>query len=117
MSAIEREARPWGYWYDIERTKDYRIKVMVVNPGARLSLQKHEHRTEAWTILEGSAVAKLNGSEFWLQTGESLTIPKGGVHRLSNRNEYPLVVLEVQRGVCEELDIIRLEDDFGRAVA
>tara|TARA_B100001057_G_scaffold474461_1_gene540067 strand:- start:988 stop:1332 length:345 start_codon:yes stop_codon:yes gene_type:complete len=107
--------RPWG-WYDvIDQGDRYKVKNIMVNPGHRLSLQKHHHRTEHWIVVSGTAEVQLNDARQLLGENQSTYIPLGCVHRLSNPGRIPLNIIEVQSGAyLEEDDIERIEDDHGR---
>ena len=107
--------RPWG-WYDIIDESDrYKVKSIEVNPGEKLSLQKHHHRAEHWVVVEGTALTECDGKEKLLGENESTYIPVGSIHRLSNPGKIPLRIIEVQSGpYLGEDDIVRLEDIYGR---
>jgi mannose-6-phosphate isomerase-like protein (cupin superfamily) len=109
--------RPWGSYTVIERTENYRIKKLKINPKARLSLQKHKLRSEHWVVVDGTAEVQVGeGSECnWLiETGASVFVSAGTKHRISNPNDTVLKIIEVQIGKLDEGDIIRFEDMYGR---
>lgn len=107
--------RPWGKYTNLHNDKRFKVKTIVVNPGKRLSLQKHLHRSEHWIVVKGTALVKIGEKEFLLNINESTYIPIGVKHRLSNIGRIPLEIVEVQVGeYLEEDDIIRFEDDFAR---
>ncbi len=107
--------RPWGSYTQLEETVGYKIKRLNVNPGKRLSLQRHHHRSEHWVVVHGTADVQLDGTHQFLRPGESTYVPAGVMHRLSNSGKIPLEVIEVQIGeYLEEDDIERTEDDFKR---
>ena len=112
MTKVER---PWG-WYDIiDESNRYKVKSIEVNPGEKLSLQKHHHRAEHWVVVEGTALTECDGKEKLLAENESTYIPVGSIHRLSNPGKIPLRIIEVQSGpYLGEDDIVRLEDIYGR---
>ncbi len=112
---IEADNRPWGRWEEYLNEPGYRVKRIIVNPGQRLSLQKHEHRKEHWVIVSGEGVFHLDGDERRVREGDSVFIPLKGVHRIHNDRDQFLVIIETQLGLCIEDDIIRLEDDYGRS--
>jgi mannose-1-phosphate guanylyltransferase / mannose-6-phosphate isomerase len=86
-----------------------------VNPGHRLSLQKHHHRAEHWVVVNGSAVVTRDQEEVLVRENESIYLPLGCVHRLENPGKIPLRLIEVQSGAyLGEDDIVRLEDTYGR---
>lgn len=111
---LDADNRPWGRWEEYLNEPGYRVKRIIVNPGRRLSLQKHEHRREHWVIVSGTGRFTLNDDVRRVQPGDALFIDTGDVHRIENDGEAFLVLIETQLGVCLEDDIIRLEDDFGR---
>ncbi|MEE8387867.1 MAG: glycosyltransferase [Acidiferrobacterales bacterium] len=107
--------RPWGYYIDLVERDDHKIKEITVNPGQRLSLQKHRHRAEHWTVVSGEALVTIGKQETLLTPGQSIDVPKGAVHRIKNPGTIPLLIVEVQMGdYFGEDDIIRLEDDYDR---
>jgi mannose-1-phosphate guanylyltransferase/mannose-6-phosphate isomerase len=107
--------RPWG-WYDtIDEGVRFKVKRIQVKPGASLSLQKHNHRTEHWIVVKGTAEI-INGNKLLTLTeNQSTYIPLGEVHRLANPGSIPLEIIEVQSGsYLGEDDIFRFEDAYGR---
>jgi mannose-1-phosphate guanylyltransferase/mannose-6-phosphate isomerase len=107
--------RPWGSYTTLERGERYQIKRLTILPGRRLSLQRHYHRSEHWTVVKGTARILVDGEERILRPGESTFIPIGAVHRLENPGKVNLEVIEVQIGeYLEEDDIEHLQDDYGR---
>ena len=108
--------RPWGSYESIMCGAGYQVKRIVVVPGKKLSLQYHQHRSEHWTVVEGEAHATIGDDVMVLQSDESIYVPLGSVHRLDNRGTADVVLIEVQCGnYLGEDDIVRIEDDFGRA--
>jgi mannose-1-phosphate guanylyltransferase/mannose-6-phosphate isomerase len=116
ITEFHREVfRPWGSYTHLEETAGYKIKRLSVNPGKRLSLQRHHHRSEHWVVVRGTADVELNGTHEFLRPGESTYVSAGTMHRLGNSGKIPLEVIEVQIGeYLEEDDIERTEDDFKR---
>lgn len=107
--------RPWGSYTELEETPGYKIKRLNVNPGKRLSLQRHHHRSEHWVVVHGTADVDLGGEHQFLRPGESTYVPAGVMHRLANSGKIPLEVIEVQIGeYLQEDDIERTADDFQR---
>lgn len=107
--------RPWGWFQTIDEGYRYRVKHIQVNPGAKLSLQKHWHRSEHWVVVTGTALVTCGDTTFMLRESESTFIPAGTVHRLENPGRVPLRMIEVQSGeYVGEDDIVRIEDDYGR---
>jgi mannose-6-phosphate isomerase len=112
---IEFDNRPWGRWEEYLNEPGYRVKRIVVNPGRRLSLQKHAQRDEFWVIVEGEGKLTLGTETRHVRKGDTVSIIIGQVHRLENTGRSFLVLIETALGVCLEDDITRIEDDFGRA--
>ena len=107
--------RPWGYFDTIEFGNGFQVKLIVVNPGCKLSLQKHEQRSEHWVVVKGVALVTCGKKTFKLKENQSTYIPRGEVHRLINCENEKLEIIEVQTGsYLGEDDIIRLEDDYQR---
>lgn len=118
VSANSRVWRPWGWYQTIDSGARFRVKHIQVNPGAKLSLQKHWHRSEHWVVVTGTAIVSRDGQSFVLRENESTFIPAGITHRLENPGKVPLRLIEVQSGeYVGEDDIVRLEDDYGRSQA
>ena len=111
----DSDDRPWGRWEEYLNEPGYRVKRLVVRPGKRLSLQKHAHRREHWVIASGRGLFTLNDALRRVATGDALFIGAGDAHRIENDGREPLIIIETQIGLCLEDDIVRLEDDFGRA--
>jgi len=113
--AHNRTYRPWGFYESLITGDRFQVKRIVVNPGQKLSLQKHVHRTEHWVVVTGSALVTREQEQFLLHENESAYIPLGAVHRLENPGKIPLALIEVQSGpYLGEDDIIRIEDSYGR---
>lgn len=107
--------RPWGTYTILEEGERFKIKRIMVKPGARLSLQAHHHRSEHWVVVAGTAKVVNGEEEIQLATNQSTYIPCGFKHRLENPGILPLVLIEVQTGdYLGEDDIVRFEDVYGR---
>jgi len=107
--------RPWGTYTVLDEQKSYKIKRIEVKPGARLSLQKHHHRSEHWIVVSGTARVTCGDREFDVNVNESTFIPIGVQHRLENPGVIPLIIIEVQSGeYLGEDDIVRFQDDYQR---
>ena len=113
----EFDERPWGSFTVLDDEKfDHKVKRIIVAPGKRLSYQQHAKRAEHWFIVSGRATVVLDGVEHELDPGSNIDIEIGQAHRCENRGTTPVVFIEVQHGTYfGEDDIVRLEDDFGRA--
>lgn len=107
--------RPWGWYDSIDQGARFKVKRIQVNPGASLSLQKHEHRAEHWIVVKGAAEITCGDKTLLLNENQSTYIPLGETHRLANPGLEPLEIIEVQSGsYLGEDDIIRMEDHYGR---
>ena len=110
-----KEHRPWGFYEILADAADHKVKRITVDPGKRLSLQRHGRRSEHWHMVAGRAVVSVDGQEVELGPGDSVNIHCGATHRVHNPGDHPVVFIEVQRGdYFGEDDIERLADDFGR---
>ena len=107
--------RPWGTYTVLEEGPNFKIKRIVVNPGAKLSMQMHRHRAEHWVVVSGVATITNNEIEFTLNENQSTYISKTHRHRLENKGSEPLAIIEVQCGdYVGEDDIVRFDDKYGR---
>lgn len=112
---LEFVAKPWGSFSTLEEGSGYKVKRLVVQPGERLSLQKHQHRAEHWVVVSGTATIVRGDRRFTLRTRKCAVIPRQAWHRIENHGRQPVVVIEVQHGsYLGEDDIIRKQDDYGR---
>jgi mannose-1-phosphate guanylyltransferase/mannose-6-phosphate isomerase len=115
-SLHRRVYRPWGSYESLVTSDRFQVKRIVVNPGQRLSLQKHHHRAEHWIIVKGTAEVTCEDKVFMLGEDESTYIPLGHKHRLANPGHIALELIEVQSGAyLGEDDIVRFEDVYGRS--
>jgi mannose-1-phosphate guanylyltransferase/mannose-6-phosphate isomerase len=107
--------RPWGAYQCIDAGDSFQAKRLTINPGGILSLQKHQHRAEHWVVVSGTAHITRGEETIELRENESTFIPQGMVHRLENKGDQTLLLIEVQSGdYLGEDDIERLEDIYGR---
>ncbi|MZP29445.1 mannose-1-phosphate guanylyltransferase/mannose-6-phosphate isomerase [Heliobacterium undosum] len=107
--------RPWGSFTILVDAEGHKVKRIVVQPGQRLSLQLHYHRSEHWVVLEGTARVTIGDEVRMIHENESIFVPKSTRHRLENPGKVPLVIIEVQNGIyLEEDDIVRFNDEYGR---
>ena len=114
-TTLASEERPWGSWHVIDENPGYKIKRIHVKPGARLSYQTHEHRSEHWVVVFGVATCTIDDVTVTAGPGHSVDVPTGAKHRLANNGSQELVIVEVQHGAYTgEDDIVRIEDDYGR---
>lgn len=109
------ELRPWGSFTVLEEGPGYKIKRIEVNPGHRLSLQMHYHRSEHWIVVSGTAKVTCGDREEVLFSNQSTYVPQCVTHRLENPGVIPLILIEVQNGeYLGEDDIVRFQDDYSR---
>ncbi len=109
---------PWGTWEVLADGPGYKVKRITVNSGHRLSYQKHCRRSEHWIFVRGTATVTIDGRETELKSGGHIEIACESAHRIANRGGEKVVLIEVQQGsYCEEDDIVRYEDDYGRIPA
>jgi len=110
-----RVYRPWGTYEGVAHGERFQVKQISVKPGGKLSLQMHHHRAEHWIVVEGTAQVTNGDQEITLTENQSTYIPIGVTHRLENRGETDLTLIEVQSGsYLGEDDIVRFEDIYGR---
>ena len=107
--------RPWGKYINLFHGKGFLIKELVVNPKSSISLQKHKHRSEHWTIISGKPKITINKRNFFKKVDETAFIPRGAIHRIENLFRKPVKIMEAQTGqILKETDIIRYKDIYGR---
>ncbi len=112
---INVSERPWGNYIKFFEEAGVWVKRVEVNPKARLSLQKHQHRSEKWNIVIGQGVVTIDAKQIHVRAGSVVDVPCGAVHRIANTGEEKLVFIEVACGdYLSEDDITRLEDDYQR---
>ncbi len=107
--------RPWGSYELMDDGGHFLVKRIIVRPGRALSLQSHQHRAEHWVVVKGVATVQVDDRVFELAENESTYIPAQARHRLENRDDQPLEIIEVQTGeILSEEDIVRYDDRYGR---
>lgn len=115
---INFSQRPWGNYIKLFQEAGVWVKRVEVDPGGRLSLQKHSHRSEKWNIVRGSGLVILGDQTIKVSAGSVVDVPVGAVHRIGNTGKESLVFIEVavaaNGGELSENDIVRLEDDYAR---
>ena len=112
---LEEATRPWGSYQKFYQENGVWVKRVEVKPNSRLSLQKHQHRSEKWVFVHGNGLAIVDGKKINVIPGSVVDIPLGAVHRIGNIGTDDLVFIEVATGqTLTEEDIIRLEDDYQR---
>jgi mannose-6-phosphate isomerase-like protein (cupin superfamily) len=111
---MSKEERPWGWFETIEESSGYKLKKIYVNPNQQFSLQYHNQREEYWIIVEGSGFLTLDENISSVKVGDFFKINLKQVHRMK-ASSNGILFYEVQMGdKCEETDIERIEDDYGR---
>jgi mannose-6-phosphate isomerase len=114
--STDRDERPWGSYEVLLDAADHKVKRIVVRPGRRLSYQIHARRSEHWFVVSGRGVVTLDDARVEVGPGSAVDVALGTSHRIENTGADDLVFVEVQHGeYFGEDDIVRLEDDFGRA--
>lgn len=112
---LPRDYRPWGWFESLVLAEKFQVKRIVVNPGGTLSLQSHKFRSEHWIVVEGVATVTIDEEVKDVPENASVYIPQGAVHRMENRADVPMVLIEVQTGTYfGEDDITRYEDVYAR---
>ena len=107
--------RPWGHYLSVVEANRWQVKLIMIKPGEKLSLQKHHHRSEHWIVVSGTASVEVDNKVEILSENQSVYIPLGSKHRLSNPGKIYLTLIEVQSGsYIGEDDIVRFEDIYGR---
>jgi len=107
--------RPWGKYINLFSGKGFLVKELIINPKSSISLQKHNHRSEHWTIISGKAKITINKKKFFRKISESVFIPNGAIHRIENPFSQHVKIMEIQIGtILKETDIIRYKDIYGR---
>ncbi len=112
---LEKSDRPWGRYEVLQESANYKVKSIHVNPGQRLSYQRHQKRAEHWFITQGSGEVTIEGVISQVCPGSVIDIAINQLHRIANTGDVELIFIEVQTGTYfGEDDIERIEDDFGR---
>jgi mannose-6-phosphate isomerase len=111
--SCESDIRPWGTWQVLDEGPGYKVKRLVVSPGARLSYQSHKHRSESWVVVTGVATCTIDGMVRPARVGAVIEVPRGAWHRLANNGTEDLVIVEVQLGsYTGEDDVCRHANDY-----
>lgn len=112
---MEKTERPWGYYVVLEDAETHKVKHIVVKPGQKISLQKHQKRHETWVVVAGTGTVHVNGNDWQVSNGNIVTVPVGFTHRIENIGDIDLEFVEVQTGTYfGEDDIQRFDDAYGR---
>ena len=112
---MSESTRPWGRYEILQEGDSHKVKCIWVLPGKRLSYQRHEKRAEHWFIVSGTALVTHDGRQIKMESGDTIDIAIGDLHRIENTGSDDVVFIEIQSGsYFGEDDILRIEDDFGR---
>lgn len=111
---IHVEERPWGRFHQFATNEPVTVKTISVEPGHRLSLQRHAKRAEMWHVVDGPVDVTVGDSSWPAESGDDVWVPVGAVHRLGNSTSGVVRILEVAFGAFDESDIERLDDDYSR---
>jgi mannose-1-phosphate guanylyltransferase/mannose-6-phosphate isomerase len=107
--------RPWGSYKNFFKGDNFLLKELIVNKRSSISLQKHYHRTEHWTIISGNPKITIGKEVFFKKVNESVLVPRGSIHRIENIYNKPVKIIEAQLGaLLKETDIVRYQDMYGR---
>jgi mannose-1-phosphate guanylyltransferase/mannose-6-phosphate isomerase len=107
--------RPWGSYKNFFKGDNFLLKELIVNKKSSISLQKHYHRTEHWTIISGNPKITIGKEVFFKKVNESVLVPRGSIHRIENIYNKPVKIIEAQLGaLLKETDIVRYQDMYGR---
>jgi len=107
------EVRPWGIFENLLEELDYKVKRIIISPNHSISLQYHFHREEYWIVVEGDGELTIEEDVRYVEVGDSVFIKKEEIHRLK-AGKNGITIIETQLGICDEDDIVRLEDSYGR---
>jgi mannose-6-phosphate isomerase-like protein (cupin superfamily) len=107
--------RPWGNYKNFFKGKNFLLKELIVNKRSSISLQKHNHRAEHWTIISGKPKITVGKKIFFKKENDTVFVPKGSIHRIENIYDRPVKIIEAQLGSrLKESDIVRYKDVYGR---
>lgn len=110
----ERFDRPWGWYENLKEDTGYKVKRLCVQPNQKISLQYHNQRDEHWVVVSGDGTLELNEDIKKLKVGDYIFVPVLSKHRITGGNNG-IIIVEVQLGkICNEEDIVRIEDEYGR---
>jgi len=107
--------RPWGKYVNLFKGKNFLVKELTINSKSSISLQKHHHRSEYWTVIHGKPKITINNKSFFTNKNNSVFVPSGSIHRIENLYKIPIKIIEIQTGsVIKESDIVRYKDIYNR---
>lgn len=111
---IEKVNRPWGWYENLQEENGYKVKRLYIKPNEKISLQYHNHRNEHWIVVFGSGTVELSDIVREIKVGDYIFVPSNSKHRVSGGNSG-IIIIEIQLGkICDEEDIVRIQDDYGR---
>lgn len=114
LSMIEKVNKPWGWYENLHNDAGYKVKRLYIKPAEKISLQYHNHRNEYWIVVFGDGFIELDDIDNKLSVGDYIFVPKLSKHRVTGGN-CGIIIIEVQLGeLCEETDITRIQDNYGR---
>ena len=106
--------RPWGWYKVLSSSETYKVKLLFIQKGHRISLQKHSKRSESWTVINGSPFITIDDMSTPAMPLDTFFVPSEAIHRIESPDHSDTLILELQSGACIEDDIIRLKDDYNR---
>lgn len=113
-SGVFTQIRPWGQFQQFVSNQEVTVKIITIQPGHRLSLQKHNHRGEFWHVIDGPVDVEVGDDKYSAMDGEDVWVPLHSTHRIGNSSEHVVRILEIALGQFDETDIERYEDDYAR---
>ena len=110
----EKVNRPWGWYENLHEENGYKVKRLYIKPNEKISLQYHNHRNAHWVVVVGSGTVDLDDAVREVKVGDYIFVPLNFRHRVSGGNDG-IMIIEIQLGkICDEEDIVRIQDDYGR---
>lgn len=106
--------KPWGWERVLDEGPGYKVKLLCVKPGGATSLQRHNDRDEAWTVICGTPTVYGDGETHLLEPSDGLFVARRGLHQIANSRGGDALILELQLGKCDDADIERIDDIYGR---
>ena len=107
--------RPWGKYINLFEGKNFLVKELTINSKSSISLQKHYHRSEHWTVTEGKPIITIDNTKYIKKKNDSVFVPTGSIHRIENKYNKQVKIIEIQTGkILKESDIVRYKDIYNR---
>ena len=111
---MEKVDRPWGWYENLQNDERYKVKRLFIRPNQKISLQYHNQRDEHWVVVSGNGKLELNDEVKNISIGDYIFVPVSSKHRITGGNGG-IMIIEIQLGkLCDEEDIVRIQDDYGR---